>query len=235
MTLQERAKVELEARSRKQILASWEIAMRDAYYFLTHFLYTLDPHYSGGIHLFPNKRYLEYLTEQWLQYRLLLVPKSRQMMISWLFVGLYTWETFAFTGRYTFFQSRKEELSGYGSPLSLLSRTKFIYDHFPEVIQRKYFIQTTKRPPLFTVTNNSSVIHAVSQDADVGKTYTATGILADELAAQTRAREAMISVMPTLGDKGKYTGVSTPKGKKDQLGVNLFYGLVSDKIDIRQV
>ena len=197
------------------------------YDFITKFCYTLNPHAVSkglqGIDKFPDKLYLKHLVQQWFENRLLLVAKSRQMMVSWTFVACYLWESLAYPNKYTIFQSKKEEWSGFGSTLSLLSRAKFMYKHLPLIIQAKISLKSQKRMPPMLIFSNGSIVQAVAMDTDVGRTYTATGVLADELASQENARESMISIMPILGSVGRYTGVSTPKGK-----LNHFFSLVAD-------
>jgi hypothetical protein len=196
----------------KKLRLEWELAMRDPWFFLTHFVYTFDPQ-SGGRHRFPNKRYLRRTTEEWKNNRRLLIAKSRQLMCSWLFCALYLWECLSKPGSYIFFQSKKEEMAGFDSPLSLLSRVIYMYKQLPKSIQDMYEVKTSKQPPMFKIVTNNSTIHAISQDSDSPRTYTSTGILADELAFQENAQEAFTSALPTLGTTGRYTGISSPNGE----------------------
>jgi hypothetical protein len=78
------------------------------------YVFTIDPHDgSHPIKRFPKKEYLEYLVDRWLKEHLLLVPKSRQIMASWIFTALYLWDAQFHEGRYNYFQSKKEEDSDY--------------------------------------------------------------------------------------------------------------------------
>lgn len=68
-----------------------------------------------------------------------------------------------------------------------------------------------------------STLHAVPQDSDALRSYTASGIFADELGFQDKARDMFTAAKPTITGGGKFVGVSTPNGK------NYWYLLVSDR------
>jgi phage FluMu gp28-like protein len=143
------------------------------------------------------------------------------MMVSWLFCALYLWDALVHQGRYIFFQSQKESDAGFGTMLSLLSRVKFIAEHLPV----PPLMQVTKAPPVIYFPESGSTIHAVSQDSDAFRTYTSSGIFADELAFQEHAEDAYSAAKPTLDGGGRYTGVSTPNGK------NFFYRMCFDVVE----
>jgi phage FluMu gp28-like protein len=200
----------------------WHFASSDPVYFLEEFVYTYNPHSNPTIQKFPNKEYLEYIVKKWIEEPLLLVAKSRQMLITWLFVALYVWDSIMHQGRYTFFQSKKEDDAGnIKIPLSLLSRAKFIVDNLPPLVKPPYKLSQT--PCLIHFPKTNSIIHAVSQDSDAVRQYTATAILADELAFQENAEQAFEAIMPALAGKGRFTGISSANGK------NFFYRLYSDE------
>jgi phage FluMu gp28-like protein len=208
----------------EDITFKWLFASKDPLYFLGEFVYTCDPHSEPTTQKFPiqTKPYLKYLAEKWMDEPLLLVAKSRQMLITWLFIALYVWDSIMHQGRYTFFQSKKEDDSGnLKIPLSLLSRAKFIIDNLPPLVKPLY--QVSQTPCIIYFPTTTSTIHAISQDSDAVRQYTATGILADELAFQENAEEAFRAVIPTLAGKGRFTGISSSNGK------NFFYRLYSDK------
>lgn len=222
---------ELIRKERDRLFLVWELAMRNPWVFMTNFVYTMDPHAKGGkvVKLFPSYKYLRWLTQTWERERLLLVSKSRQMLISWLFVGLYVWDSMAHYGRFTFFQSKKEDDAGFTNTgatrfgLSLCSRAEWIWNHLPEAIKLQNPITTSKKPPLMTFSRTMSVIQGISQDSEAPRQYTATGFLGDELAFQERAERGVTAAIPTLDTQGRYTGVSSANGK------NFFYLLLQDR------
>ena len=183
---------------------------------------TYDPHESPSIRPLPvrEKPYLLYVTNIWLHEPLLMLPKSRQMLMSWLLVSLYLWDSLVHEGRYTFFQSQLEITAGFGTELSLLSRARFIAEHLP-VVPR---MEIHKDPPNIYFPQSRSTIHAIPQTSNAFRTYTASGILADEVAFQPEASSAYASARPVLGaGKGRYTGLSSAGGK------NFFWRMCFDK------
>lgn len=190
--------------------------------FIFRYAYTLDPHDKiNPIKHFPNKVYLSKLIEIWEQENLLLVVKSRQMMISWLMVALNLWLAMNHKGQYIFFISKKEDDAGLSTPLSLLSRAYFIYEHLPE--QLRIPIKKSGTPATLHFPSNNSIIHAVSQDSEALRQYTASSIFTDEMAFQENSEKVYAAVKPTIDGGGRLCGVSTPNGKR-----NLFYKLVFD-------
>lgn len=210
--------------------------LTDPYEFVFKYAYTLDPHDSvSPIKPIPDRTYTRELISMWLENNSLLVVKSRQMMVTWLFCALNTWLAMTQQGQYIFFISKKEDDAGFSTSLSLLSRCFFIYDHLPQEMQIKY--KRTISPSTLVFPGRNSTMHGVSQDSDAVRQYTASSIFFDEMAFMEHAEQCFASIKPTLdGYKHKikvgniilalpkFAGVSTPNGKR-----NLFYKLVYDK------
>ena len=76
---------------------------------------------------------MKILTETWVKEKLLLVPKTRQMRISWLFVSLYLWDAQFHKGKMIFFQSKKAEDAN-----ELIIRAKTVWDNEPKFLKRYY-------------------------------------------------------------------------------------------------
>jgi hypothetical protein len=163
----------------------WETCRKDPYYFLVNWAKTLDPHDDEQpIKPFPDKEYLKIITEIWLKHNLLLVPKSRQMMMSWLFTTLYLWDTIFHPARMTFFQSKKSEDAD-----DILKRSKFVWDNLPKFLKRYYkegkFYELKCNPQhkgqhvtgrmIFPDIN--SEIRAIPEGGDVIRMHVASGIL----------------------------------------------------------
>lgn len=203
----------------KQDVSNAAISAHD---FVFKYAYTLDPHDKANpIKHFPNKLYLSKLIDIWHEEPLLLIVKSRQMMISWLLVALNTWLAMFNKGQYIFFVSKKEDDAGYATSLALLSRAFFIYNHLPEGLKIPYHKSGT--PSTLSFPTKNSVIHAVSQDSEALRQYTASSIFQDEMAFQEHSEQVYAAAKPTIDGGGRLTGVSTPNGKR-----NLFYKLVYD-------
>lgn len=204
------------------------------YDFIFRYTYTLDPHDPDNpIKLIPDHEYIRQLIKIWLEERMLLIVKSRQMMATWLFCALNLWLALNQRGQYIFFVSKKEDDAGFSSSLSLLSRVFFIYEHLPKDMQIPF--RKSLVPSMLVFPDNNSTIHGVSQDSDAVRQYTTSSMFSDEMAFQERSEMSFAAIKPTLdghrvkikleGDTfltlPKFAGVSTPNGKR-----NLFYKLV---------
>lgn len=195
----------------------WWQCHDDPYYFLTNWAFTLDVHDSdNSVKTFPEKEYLKVLVDLWLKEHLLLVPKTRQMQMSWLFTSLYLWDTQFHHGRLTFFQSKKAEDAD-----DLVKRAKFVYDHEPKFLKR-YFLDGKFRDLHVNPQHNgkhtegkmtfpeiNSEIRGIPEGGDVIRMHTASGILEDEMAFQPEAKSAFTAAKPTISSKGRFTGLST--------------------------
>ncbi len=204
------------------------------YYFLINWAFTLDVHDpNNAIKTFPDKEYLRVLVDLWVKEPLLLIPKTRQMQMSWLFTTLYLWDTQFHHGRLTFFQSKKAEDAD-----DLVKRAKFVYDHEPKFLKR-YFIdgkfydlhvnpqhngKHTEGKMTFPEIN--SEIRGIPEGGDVIRMHTASGILEDEMAFQPEAKSAYTAAKPTISSKGRFTGLSTAEDN------TFFEDMVFDKLEV---
>jgi hypothetical protein len=192
--------------------------VKDPYHWLTHWARTLDTHdEKNPIKQFPEKEYLKVLTQIWLENKLLLLPKSRQMMISWILCALYLWDTQFFPAKLTFFQSKREEDAD-----DLVKRAKFIYDHEPDFLKRYHdgtkWIPVKANPHVpegrhltcrLSFPAIYSEIRGIPQGGDIIRMQTCSGIFADEMGFQPEAEAAYTAAKPTISAKGRFTGVST--------------------------
>jgi len=202
--------------------AIYERCKRDPYYWMVNFAYTLNEHDgleestkdNDGIENFPDMPYIEEIVRVWLNEPKLLVPKSRQMMCSWVFVALYLWWAMFYPGKRIAFQSKKKEDAD-----SMIKRAKFIYDHQPKFLKRNPINPTMRGRDIFArinfpgkntfVPDHNSYLEAIGQGPDQtrGKTY--SGFFCDEMAFQDEAQTTYISLMPTLDRGAKFTGISS--------------------------
>jgi len=221
-----------------------ERALVDPHYWFSHFCYTYDPHRRpAAIRPFGNvcyadrpdyKGYLAELIKVIHENNRVLIPKSRQMQVTWTVIGYFVWESIVRGMSYTFFQARKEGDAGWGSEgkgalgggfeqlpgLSHLARAKTIFENMPVDFGLK--ISCPKKPPKL-IFSNGSTLHAVSQDSDAFRQYTASGIFADEAAFQENAGRAFTAALPLLDAGSKYVAVSSVNGKDE-----FFYPKVHD-------
>ena len=156
---------------------------------------------------FPSRQErpdLYILADEWIRTQVLFVEKSRQMMVTWLFVLLYLHRTCFFQGRRTFFQSKKEE-----DAKNLKKRASFTFLRLPKFLQPVYEIKETK----IEFPNLESEIWAIPQGGDHVRSYTVSGLLSDEAAFQPEFPDAYSAALPAIGGHGKFTAVSSANGK----------------------
>lgn len=212
----------------------WSQCKDDPYYWLTTWAFTLDVHDKDSpIKPFPQKDYLKFIVDAWVKHPLLLVPKSRQMMLSWIMVGLYLWDTQFHKGRLTFFQSKKADDAN-----DLVKRAKLIWDNEPSFLKKYYedgkFKDLRCNPQnqgqhvynSLTFPDIHSEIRGIPEGGDVIRMHTASGILSDEMAFQPEAKSAYTAAKPTISSKGRFTGVSTAEDN------TFFEDLVFDRIEV---
>ena len=211
----------------------WAKCVKDPYYFLTHWAYTLDVHNDiDPIRVFPEKEYIKIITDIWLNSQLLLVPKSRQMMMSWIFTTLYLWDTQFHKAKLTFFQSKKSDDAD-----DLIKRSKFVWDHEPKFLKRYYedgeFHELKCNPQhngqhtqgKLTFPQINSEIRGIPEGGDIIRMHVASGILSDEMGFQPEAASAYTASKPTISSMGRFTGVSTAEDN------TFFEDMVFDKLD----
>src|SRR3990167_3212523 len=109
------------------------LCIKDPLYWLETWVWTLDTHDPDHpVKKFPIKPYVRELVKIFTTESLLLIPKSRQMMISWLMCALCLWEGQFNYGRLIFVQSKKEQDAD-----SLIQRMKFMYDFQPKFLKKR--------------------------------------------------------------------------------------------------
>lgn len=155
---------------------------------------------------FPHKPYFEPIINAWLTEQLLLIEKSRDMMATWLFVALYTWDTIFHQGRQNFFQSKSAK-----DTIELVRRAHFIYRHQPRFLRRHKFVYAVGADSAGELRSEtlSSEIIGLPQGSDKIRQYHPTGVFTDETAFHPDAAETFAAVKPAIQAGGRYTGVSS--------------------------
>ncbi|MBL7197756.1 MAG: hypothetical protein ISS47_06620 [Candidatus Omnitrophica bacterium] len=176
---------------------------RHPWYWIQEMVYTNDEHDGENpIKKFPDKEHLKIICDYWHREPLILIPKSRQLMMTWLFVACYLWDTQFARGRLNFFQSKKEEDAD-----RLVKRAYFIWQHQPDWIKNTF--PAAYRFCHLEFPQGSSEIWGVPQGGDQLRSHTASGIFSDEMAFQPEAESAYTGAKPTIDGGGRFTGVSS--------------------------
>lgn len=190
---------ELERRRNEK---EFEKCKNNKWYWLTTYVRTLDEvDTKNPIKKFPkNKEYIKELIKVWEGEKLILIEKSRRMMMTWLCVALCLHEAQFNDGKSIFFQSKKEDDAD-----ALIGKSKFIYNHQPEFLKQKIDekFKTIRFPD-----RNSQII-GIPQGGDQIRMYTASRIFSDEMAFQPEAEDAFTASRPCIEGGGAFIGVST--------------------------
>jgi hypothetical protein len=166
-------------------------------------VWTKDEHdFHSPVKKFPDKAHLRELCNLWYTERLLLIPKSRQLLVTWLMSACYLWDTQFHRGRLNFFQSKKEEDAD-----RVVQRSFFIWEHQPDWIKEMFPAEYTFCHLKYKL--GSSEIWGVPQGDDQIRSHTASGIFSDEMAFQPDAEAAYVGALPTIKGGGRFTGVSS--------------------------
>ncbi len=192
-----------------------EKCRRDPWHWLTNWVWTLDNHDPDTpVKRFPQKEYLRELTRIWQKEKLLLIPKSRQMMITWLIVSLYLHDAIFNEGKYIFFQSKKEKDAN-----ALIDRAKFIFNHQP------YFLRPKSHQVYceLLLPKMNSKIRGIPQGGNQIRMHTASGIFMDEAAFMYEVGEAFTAAKPSVDGGGRITMVSSANP-------GFFESMVNDKM-----
>lgn len=175
---------------------------------------------------FPNKEYLWLIAKRWVEEKRLVIPKSRQMIISWLIVALHLWLFQFHKAQLIVFQSKKEIDAN-----MLLERAKFIHDHEPAELQKLCPVKKIggkwtycKMEADIGGLNEYSKIIAIPQGKDILRSLTISAIYRDETAFQDKAEESYTACVPALNVNGRSTDTSSANGE------NFFYHLMKGEL-----
>lgn len=164
----------------------------------------------------PDKDYLRLLAYAWVHEPLVAVPKSRQMLITWLFSSIAVHETLFREAKNTAWISKKFD----DANATIERRIKAIADRLPHsrfYVPRYKFIKG-----LFEATDTNSTIMAMGEEAKGLRQYTFSWVFDDEAAFQEQASDIIQAALPTIRGGGRFTMVSSANGKE------VFHGVVSE-------
>lgn len=175
----------------------------DPWYFLTRWVKTENAaNKLNPCQPFPNDIHLQVLTHAYNLEQYLLVPKSRQMTVTWWACALALHDTMFFKSRYSWIQNKKEEDSDQN-----LERIFFIWSNLPQWM--KDWQPCTRTYCLIDFPDCRGKIKAIPAGAHHVRSATITLFLCDEMAFTEETDELMAAVKPALGEHGKFMGVSS--------------------------
>jgi len=157
--------------------------------------------------------YLKDILKSFLEDKLVVVLKSRRMLVTWTYCIAALWDIMFHNGRQIAFVSIKGEKTK-----SILKRVEFIWDKLPSWKPNVKFVYFPQPKAICEDTHSS--IHSYPGGANQLRGEGYSFIFSDELAFQSDQDETWRSSKPTIEGGGRFVAVSTPNGKD-----NLFYQL----------
>lgn len=185
-----------------RVVENWS---RNPWAFIRDACVTLDEADEGNVKKFPDLPYLWHICEVWGKYRMLAIPKSRRMMLTWIMLALHLHMALFTPRSAVFVQSKKAEDSDY---LIGDNRMLFLYNNLPAWLKR-YGLPSVQRKQFNLTFSNGTIVKAVSQGADQLRGYTATAVMCDEIAFWERAGETWRALRPVVQGGGRVTLVSS--------------------------
>jgi hypothetical protein len=217
----EQSLTKLTQREREDLQAiTWalhQIKSSESLHYFAKFVKTKDEHGVGELSIKPfplrsEKPYLWVFLDACQTEQLLLVEKSRQMMLTWAACLYCFWVAKYRQNRLIFIQSKKEDdaaaLVFSRDPIS--SRVSFMELHLPEELRTIDFNKNASFAQLWFPDTGSRII-GIPEGGEKIRSYTASLVFSDELAFQPDAEEAYKAARPTISGGGQFLGVSSAR------------------------
>ncbi|MFC1730541.1 hypothetical protein ACFL6I_09405 [candidate division KSB1 bacterium] len=174
----------------------------DPWYFLRTFVMTQDR--DSGEKQYPDYPYLRDLVGYFARDQRLVVLKSRQMLVTWTAVAFALWEAVFKGNADILFISKRED-----DAREAIRRLKYILERLPEHMgpalgeNTKYVVEFPGR---------NSRLMALPTHPNIGRTYSPTRIIWDEMASTPFDEEIFAALQPSLDGGGYFMGISTSQG-----------------------
>src|SRR5437016_2762958 len=140
---------------------------------------------------FPKKAYFCPIVERFQKEQVLFIEKSRDMMISWLCVGLFTHAAMTTEGIEVLFQSQKEEKA-----FELVEYAKILYERQHPAIQKAYPLKRKHQAAGILEFAHGSRIIGIPGGGDQMRSYHPWGLFQDEAAFMPEAGESYDHAVP---------------------------------------
>lgn len=158
---------------------------------------------------FPDKEYLRILAHAWVHRPRLAIPKSRQLMVTWLFCGIAVHTVLFRQAQRIAVVSKK-----FDDANALLGRMATIINGLPS---DRFYVpwdeNKHKKEGLLSVPANGSYVHAMGEEAKGLRSFTFSWVFSDEAAFQDQFREINRATLATIKG-GRFTLVSTSNGEE---------------------
>lgn len=195
----------------------WVEAQRKPWNFIRDFVCTLDQHDMTEIankKPAPKKAYLRAVCRAWDELDVMLLEKSRQIWMTWLFGALFLWLAMK-PAKLVFDQSKKQDDAN-----AVLQRQRHIYKRLllwkkvlPGLPIAKMTGAKVGTDSVIEFPEIDSKIWAIPQGPEIVASYTISGLFADEMDLQPQWLDGFSRAMPAISGGGKYTGIGSANGK----------------------
>ncbi len=201
-------------------VAEWKRVVSDPLYFFQHLALTKNEHITDieadPYQPFPKHDYVREMVRLMAEEDRLVIPKSRQVMMSWLATTFALWWCLTHRAQLVLVQSKKEDDAG-----KLLERAFGVYNRLPGYIKDAHpCIQKSKPPELKFPSTDSSIL-GIPEGADQIRSNTSSMWIADESAFQPAFADAFIAAQPALEGGGRGMILSSARSGR-------MYEIVSD-------
>lgn len=169
------------------------------------YVFTIDEA-TRQVRRFPwEKPHVKLAFRMMQQERMLLVPKSRRMHMTWVTCVFILWDTMFHSNVHSAVCSKKEEAADW----LIEYRIKFVYDNLDPAIPRQLLPRMNYTYNLMTFEGINSKIQGFPQGEDQLRMYTLSNIFADELAFWEKAEGTYKGAKPCLEGGGRFIGISS--------------------------
>lgn len=186
----------------------WRRVQRSPLYFFQHLAKTKNEHSTGvdddPYQPFPDHPYVHEMVRLMENEDRLVVPKSRQVMMSWFCCAFALWWCLTKRAQLVLIQSKKEEDAG-----KLLERIYGIYERLPDYICEGNPVNQKSKPPELRFRGTDSAILGVPEGGHQVRSHTASLWISDEAAFQPEFAAAFIAAQPSLEGGGRAIIVSS--------------------------
>jgi len=152
---------------------------------------------DGGDHPLPDKEYLRYLLEQYCLHQRIILPKSRQVLVTWSWAAYGLARCLTRKNFLAIYQTKREE-----DAVGFMDRVHFIYEHLPPEIRAARPAKLDNSLKL-EMLDSDAKFWGIPQGADIIRSNTVSLFFADEVNFQPNARASLRAAMPSLGKNGQ--------------------------------
>ncbi len=223
----ERAQL-LDGLKKKLQGAEIDRCIKDGWYFVKYLVKTRDEAAGAdkSIMPFPDEPALRAIWNvlENSPSKLILIAKSRQIMVSWVTCAFALWRARFFPNRQIVWQTKKEDdakdMVSYGSDRLDEARMQFIESHLPSWMAKKRRFRDGQ-----IIYDNGSKIVAVPEGGNQVRSKTTSLVVIDEAAFQEQFRAAWTAALPLLNKESRMIAISTANGE------NAFYEAYMKGVD----